>query len=111
MTVQFAERFFGDRFTGLLLGSHVDGGQQMVLCTGHRAVGLELGLAQRAEVEDATDTVLILQALQIGIRRIMQMGRAQEAMRTYRVSTGGGDASQVASVENIIEDDIQVVGR
>lgn len=111
MAVQFTERFFGDGFAGLLLGPHIDGGQQMMLCTGHRTVGLELGLAQRAEVEDAADTVLVLQALQIGIRRIMQMGGAQEAMRTYRASTGGGNASQVASVENIIEENIQVVGR
>ena len=111
MAVEFEERFFRDGFTGLLLGPHVDGGQQMVLCTGHRAVGLELSLAQRAEVEDAANTVLVLQALQVGIRRIMQMGGAQEAMRTYRASTGGGDASQVASVEYIIKDNVQVVGR
>ena len=108
MAVEFEERFFRDGFAGLLLGPHVDGGQQMVLCTGHRAVGLELSLAQRAEVEDAANTGLVLQTLQVGIRRIMQMGGAQEAMRTYRASTGGGDASQVASVQNIIEDDIQI---
>jgi hypothetical protein len=36
------------------------------------------------------------------------MGGAQEAMRTYRASTGGGDASQVASVQYIIKDNIQI---
>ena len=99
------------REAGLLLGPHVDGRQQVMLRTGHRTVGLELGLAQRAEIEDAADTVLVLQALQVGIRCIMQMGRTQEAIRSYRASTGGRDASQVASVQYIIEDDIQVVGR
>ena len=108
MAVQFAERFFGNGLSGLLLSPHVDGGQQMVLRTGHRTVGLELSLAQRAEIEDAADTVLVLQALQIGIRRIMQMGGAQETMRTYRASTGGGDATQVASVQYIIKDNIQI---
>ena len=111
MTVQLEEGLVRYGFTRLLLGTHVDGRQQMVLHALYLAIRHRLELTQGTEIEDAAEVILRLQPCHIRIRGIVQVGRTQETMRTNSPSTGRRYTTQIASVVYMFEDDLSHMGR
>ena len=93
MLIQFMKRLIGDGFAGLLLGTHVDGRQQMMLHTFHLPIGGDLKLTERTEIKDAAEVIFRFESRHVIIRRIVQMGRAQQAMGTDGSPAGTEDAA------------------
>ena len=107
MPVQLEEGLVRYGFTGLLLRPHVDSRQQMVLHAFYLAIRHRLELTQGTEIEDAAEVILRLQPRHIGIGSIVQMGSAQQTMRTDSPSTRRRYATQVTGVIYMFEDDFQ----
>ena len=107
MPVQFQEGLIGDGLTRLLLGTHVDSRQQMMLHALYLAVRHGLELTQGTEVEDPAKVVLLFESCYVGIGRIMQVRRAYQPMRTDRPTTRRRYATQIAGVVYMFEDDFQ----
>lgn len=88
MAVQLEEGLVRYRFAGLLLGTHVDRRQQMVLHALYLTVRNSLKLTHRAEIENAAEVVFALQTRYIRVGSVMQMSGAQQAVRTDGFSSG-----------------------
>ena len=109
MTVQLEKRLIGYRFTGLLLRTHVNSRQQMMLHTLYLAVRHSLELTHRAEIKDTAEVELVLETRHIAVRRVMQVRRTKQAMRTYRMPSCADDASQIPRIVYFIETYIHIV--
>lgn len=71
MAVKLKEGLLGNRLARLLLRAHVNGGQEVVLHPIHPAVGLELLLSDRAEIENAAEVIEVFEALYVRVGGIV----------------------------------------
>ena len=103
MILQVQEGFLRDSLTGDTFLAEVNGGQQMMRSPGHFAIGQELRLAQRTEVKDTVQAVVVSEATDIAVGGIMQMRRAQQQTATHHPPRVTGHATRIASIDNGIK--------
>ena len=103
MFVEFEERLVGNGFAGLLLRTHVNGRQEVVLHAIYLPVGHHLELVKRPEIEDPAEVILAFQPLYVSIGSVVQMGGPQQSSWTYGTSSGADDAAEVTGIDYVIE--------
>ena len=86
MALEVEEGLFGDGAAGLLLRPHVDGRERVVRGSFHFAVGQVLRLAQRAEIEDASEVELLPQASDVLVGSVVQVGGTKQKTASYHLA-------------------------